>query len=78
MNLAPYSKTVASFIGGALTWAAIAYVPDGTVDRNEWYALALKLAVDVGVFGVTNGPAKAKRVPVVADTAVPDVPVVVA
>ena len=76
MNLAPYSKTVASFIGTTLLWAGVAYVPDGTVDRAEWYALALKVAADVAVFGVTNGPAKAKRV--VADTAIPDVPVVVA
>jgi hypothetical protein len=81
--LAAYRKTVASLVGTVLTWAALAYMPTGHVDRNGWFALALAVATSFGVFGVTNTPAplalapsapSVKSVPPVAGPA-PVVPV---
>ena len=54
--LAAYRKTVTAFIGTLLTWAGVAYVPDGHIDRGEWFALALALATAAGVYGVSNDP----------------------
>lgn len=54
ISIAPYRKTVASIIGSVLTWVGTAYVPDGHVDRYEWYALAVALAGVVGVYAVAN------------------------
>ena len=52
--LAAYRKTVASVVGTFLTWAGVAYVPDGHVDRVEWFALAVAAATSLGVYAVTN------------------------
>ena len=54
--LASYRKAVATLIGTVLTWAQVAYVPDGHIDRGEWFGLALALATIVGVIGVSNEP----------------------
>jgi len=62
--LAAYRKTVASLVGTVLTWASLAYMPTGHVDRNGWFALALAVATSFGVFGVTNTP---KPAPVVLE-----------
>jgi hypothetical protein len=56
-NLARYSKLIAAAIGSGLTWAGVAWVPDGHISRPEWYALAVALATAAGVYGVTNAPA---------------------
>lgn len=56
MPLTNARKTVAAAIGTILTWAGVAYVPDGHVDRPEWYALAVALATVAGVYGVSNAP----------------------
>jgi hypothetical protein len=52
--LSAYRKTVASVVGTFLTWAGVAYVPDGHVDRVEWFALAVAAATSLGVYAVTN------------------------
>jgi hypothetical protein len=57
-NIARYAKTITAFIGTTLTWAGVAYVPDGHVDRPEWFALAVAVATTAGVYGVTNRPAQ--------------------
>ena len=54
--LAAYRKTVASVVGTFLTWAGVAYVPDGHIDRVEWFALAVAVATNFGVYAVTNSP----------------------
>jgi hypothetical protein len=54
--LAAYRKTVASVVGTFLTWAGVAYIPDGRVDRAEWFALAVAAATSLGVYAVTNTP----------------------
>jgi hypothetical protein len=54
--LAAYRKTVASVVGTFLTWAGVAYVPDGHVDRVEWFALAVAAATSLGVYAVSNTP----------------------
>jgi hypothetical protein len=51
---AHYAKTIAAFVGTSLTWAGVAYVPDGHVNRGEWFALAVALATSAGVYGITN------------------------
>jgi hypothetical protein len=71
--LSAYRKTVASLVGTVLTWASLAYMPTGHVDRNGWFALALAVATSFGVFGVTNTP---KVAPVAVEPA-PVVPVAV-
>lgn len=53
--LAHYRKAVTALVGAILTWTGAAYVPDGHVDRAEWYALAIALATAAGVYGVANG-----------------------
>ena len=47
--LAGYRKALVALAGTVLTWAGVAYVPDGHVDRFEWYALVLALATAAGV-----------------------------
>ena len=54
VTLAEYRKTVVAAVGAVLTWAGVAYVPDGHVDRFEWYALALALATAAGVYVAPN------------------------
>jgi hypothetical protein len=54
MTFARYAKTIAAFIGTSLTWAGVAYVPDGHVNRGEWFALLVALATTAGVYGITN------------------------
>lgn len=54
--IARYRKAIATAIGTILTWAEVAYVPDGNVDRLEWYGLAIALATVAGVIGVPNAP----------------------
>lgn len=49
-----YAKALGAAAGGALVWAGTAYVPDGQVDRAEWYALALVIATAVGVYQAPN------------------------
>ena len=49
-------KAIATAVGTVLTWAGVAYVPDGHVDRFEWYALVLALATVWGVYAVPNTP----------------------
>ena len=52
--IAGYRKTLVALVGTVLTWAGVAYVPDGNVDRYEWYALALALATAAGVYVAPN------------------------
>ena len=54
LNLGTYRKTIVTTVGGVLGWAQIAYVPDGSIDRPEWYGLAVTLATALGVYGVAN------------------------
>ena len=54
LNLGTYRKTIIATVGGVLAWAQIAYVPDGSIDRPEWYGLAVTLATALGVYGVAN------------------------
>jgi hypothetical protein len=54
VNLSRYRKTFAALVGSLLTWFNMAYVPDGVIDRAEWYALAVALAGPLGVWAVTN------------------------
>ena len=54
MKLAHYRKTIIALVGGVLSWAQVAYVPDGHIDRPEWYGLAVVFAVAFGVYGVPN------------------------
>ena len=54
MSIAHYRKTVVALFGGVLAWAQVAYVPDGHIDRGEYYGLAVALATALGVYGVTN------------------------
>ena len=55
-TLAKYRKTLVALVGTVLTWAGVAYVPDGNVDRWEWYGLAVALATAAGVYAVPNTP----------------------
>lgn len=57
MNIAHCRKTVVATVGGILAWAQVAYVPDGHIDRAEWYGLAVTLATALGVYGISNRPA---------------------
>jgi hypothetical protein len=54
VSLSRYRKTFAALVGSLLTWAGMAYVPDGVIDRTEWYALAVALAGPLGVWAVSN------------------------
>jgi hypothetical protein len=53
-TLAQYRKTIVAVIGAVLTWVAVAYVPDGSISREEWFALAVALATALGVYGISN------------------------
>jgi hypothetical protein len=57
-SLGHYAKTIAAFVGTSLTWAGVAYVPDGHVNRGEWFALLVALATTAGVYGITNQAAE--------------------
>lgn len=57
-QLSRYRKTLAALVGGVLAWAQTAYVPDGHVDRAEWYGLAVVLAMAAGVYGIANDAPK--------------------
>ena len=54
LNLGTYRKTIVATVGGVLAWGQVAYVPDGNVDRPEWYGLAVTLATALGVYGIAN------------------------
>ena len=54
MKLATYRKTIVALVGGVLAWGQVAYVPDGSLSRDEWYGLAVALATALGVYGITN------------------------
>jgi hypothetical protein len=54
--LAQRQKAVAAQVGGVLSWVYVAWVPDGHIDRAEWFALAVMEATVFGVYGVTNAP----------------------
>ena len=54
MKIAHCRKSVVALVGGLLSWAQVAYVPDGHVDRPEWYGLVVVFAVALGVYGVPN------------------------
>jgi len=56
--LARYRKSIVALVGTVLTWAGVAYVPDGHVDRFEWYALAVALVTAAGVYVAPNAPRK--------------------
>ena len=74
-GLAAYRKTIVTMVGSVLTWAGVAYVPDGHIDRPEWYALCLALATVLGVYAVTNdGPPMAPEATPVALTPTGQVP----
>jgi hypothetical protein len=79
VNLAPYRKSVVAVVGSFLTWAGVAYVPDGHVDRLEAYALGVAVATALGVYAVTNAtPATPAPVALEPSVKVPaPVPVVV-
>lgn len=62
-RLARYRKSIAATVGGVLGWAGTAYVPDGHVDRAEWYGLAVVLATALGVYGVENARPGATVIP---------------
>ena len=49
-------KAIVAAGAAALTWAGSCWVPDGHVDRGEWYLLALAVAGVLGVHSVTNDP----------------------
>jgi hypothetical protein len=53
-RFSPYRKAIVAVIASVLSWLAVAYVPDGHVDRAEWLALGVGLAGALGVYGVTN------------------------
>lgn len=63
LNLSRYRKTAAALIGTGLTWAGVAYIPDGHVSRPEWYALGVAIATAIGVYGVTNATAPVEGLP---------------
>ena len=48
-----HRHTLVALIGGLLAWAQVSYVPDGSIDRAEWYGLAVTLATALGVYGVS-------------------------
>ena len=51
-----YRHTLVSLVGGLLAWAQVAFVPDGHIDRAEYYGLAVVIATALGVYGsVTTG-----------------------
>ena len=52
--LAGYRKTIVAIAGTVLTWAGVAYIPDGHVDRAEWYILAVAVATAAGVYVAPN------------------------
>ena len=54
LNIAAHRKTIIATVGGVLAWAQVAYVPDGSIDRTEYYGLAVTLATALGVYGVAN------------------------
>ena len=54
ISIAPYRKTAASLIGSVLTWVGVAYIPDGHINRAEWYTLSIAVAGVLGVYSVTN------------------------
>ena len=55
IKLSHYRKGIGCFVGTGILWAG-PYVSAGKVDRFGWYALAVKLAVDLGVVGLSNEP----------------------
>lgn len=57
-----YRKTIAAVIGSVLTWGLTAHMPDGSIDRGEWWGLAVAIATAVGVFAVPNGPTQVQVV----------------
>ena len=89
IRLSQYRKGIGCFVGTGLLWAG-PYVALGRVDRNGWYALAVKFAIDLGVVGLSNEPAPlkgglndlpwanlaARAAPVAAETAPAVAPVV--
>ena len=52
--LAGYRKAIVALVGSVLGWVGLAYVPDGHVDRLEWYGLAVVLATAAGVSVAPN------------------------
>lgn len=49
-------KALVAEASGIVAWAQIAYVPDGTISREEWIGLAVVVLGGLGVHAVTNAP----------------------
>ena len=65
MNLSRYAKSITALVGVGITWAGVSVVPDGHVDRFEWYALVVAFATTAGVYGIPNAPTPLTVAPVV-------------
>lgn len=52
-SLTSHRHTLVALIGGLLAWTQVSYVPDGSINRDEWYGLAVTLATALGVYGVS-------------------------
>jgi hypothetical protein len=55
-------KAIVATIGAVLTWGLTAHMPDGSIDRGEWWGLAVAVATALGVWAVPNGPAQVQVV----------------
>ena len=72
-KFAHYRKTIAAEVVATMSWIYTCYLPDGHVDRWEWYGLALAQLTALGVYTVKNDP-KPEDPPAVAqeDDTAPD------
>lgn len=62
-------KAIVGLVGAVLTWGLTAHLPDGSIDRAEWWGLAVAVATALGVYATPNGPQQVEIVgePVVVD-----------
>lgn len=56
-----YRKLIAGAVGALLTWGATAHLPDGSIDRAEWWGLAFVVAAAVGIERIPNDPPAGER-----------------
>lgn len=55
MNLGAYNKTVTALVTGLIGWATVVIIsPQTAISSSEWLALAVALAVGLGVYSVPN------------------------